>query len=126
MNCYLGDGTRDYNATSKYPFCLKTADIKFPVNMFVILDEREDSINDGSYATRPDEVYQLLDYPAGYHGRAAAFSFADGHSEIHKWLDSRTVPPLAPGQRLNSGTSLPGNKDVLWIAQHSAGVASYP
>jgi prepilin-type N-terminal cleavage/methylation domain-containing protein len=126
MNCYLGDGTRSYSTASKYPFCLKTADIKSPVNMFVILDEREDSINDGSYATKPDEAYQLLDYPAAYHGRAGAFSFADGHSEIHKWLDLRTVPPVVQNQRLSSGVNLPGNKDVLWIAQHSAGAVSYP
>jgi prepilin-type N-terminal cleavage/methylation domain-containing protein len=126
MNCYLGDGTHEYNATSRYPVCIKTADIKSPVSMFVILDEREDSINDGSYATNPDELYQLLDYPAGYHGRAGAFSFADGHSEMHKWSDPRTIPPLSPGQRLSSGVSLPGNQDVLWIAQHSAGVVSYP
>jgi type II secretory pathway pseudopilin PulG len=126
MNCYLGDGTRSYNASSKYPLSLKTPDIKSPVSMFVILDEREDSINDGSYATNPDEVYQLLDYPAGYHGCAGAFSFADGHSEIHKWLDPRTVPTLVQGQRLNSNVNLPDNKDVLWIAHHSAGVVSYP
>jgi prepilin-type N-terminal cleavage/methylation domain-containing protein/prepilin-type processing-associated H-X9-DG protein len=126
MNCYLGDGTHSYNATSKYPLCFKTADIKSPVNMFVLLDEREDSINDGSYATNPDEIYQILDYPAGYHGSAGAFSFADGHSEIHKWLDPRTVPAPVPGHRLNSNVNLPDDKDVLWIAQHSAGVVSYP
>jgi prepilin-type N-terminal cleavage/methylation domain-containing protein/prepilin-type processing-associated H-X9-DG protein len=126
MNCYLGDGIRSYNPSTKYPFCLKTGDIKVPVNMFVVLDEREDSINDGSYATNPDVVFQLLDYPASYHGGAGAFSFADGHSEIHKWLDPRTVPPLVEGQRLNSGVNLPGSKDVLWLAQHSAGLLSYP
>ena len=126
MNCYVGTSSRTETTPSKYPLCVKSADIKSPVNMFVILDEREDSINDGWYATNPDVLWQLIDYPAAYHGKAGGFSFADGHSEIHKWLDSRTAPVLNPGQLLNLNTSLPGDKDVWWLAQHSAGVQAYP
>jgi prepilin-type N-terminal cleavage/methylation domain-containing protein/prepilin-type processing-associated H-X9-DG protein len=126
MNCYVGDKTRAYNTTSRYLLCNKSTDIKSPVNMFIILDEREDSINDGWFASNPDVLYQLVDYPAGYHGRAAGFSFADGHSEIHKWLDPRTVPGLISGKELQLNVNLPGNKDVLWIAQRSAGLPSYP
>ena len=94
--------------------------------MFVLLDEREDSINDGWYATDPDVLYQLVDYPASYHGSAGGFSFADGHSEIHKWMDSRTMPVLQQSQTLPLNVNLPGDKDVLWLAQHSAGQAAYP
>jgi prepilin-type processing-associated H-X9-DG protein len=125
MNCYVGEG-RTWTSPSRYPLCVKTADIKSPVNMFVLLDEREDSINDGWYATDPDVLYQLVDYPASYHGRAAGFSFADGHSEIHKWLDGRTTPVLSSGTLLPLNVNLPGDKDVLWLGQHSAGVPSYP
>ena len=27
----------------------------------------------------------LIDSPGGYHLNASGFSFADGHSEIHRW-----------------------------------------
>ena len=94
--------------------------------MFVVLDEREDSINDGWFATDPDNLYQLIDYPASYHGRAAGFSFADGHSEIHRWLDGRTVPLLQPGTLLQLNVNLPGDKDVYWLSQRAAGVGVYP
>ncbi len=94
--------------------------------MFVTLDEREDSINDGWYATNPDVLYQLVDYPAAYHGNAAGFAFADGHSEVHRWRDPRTYPVLQPGQNLQLNVNLPGDKDVTWIAQRSAGLAIYP
>jgi prepilin-type processing-associated H-X9-DG protein len=126
MNCYVGTETRAYNGTSRYTLCVKAAQILSPVNMFVVLDEREDSINDGWYATDPDVLYQLVDYPASYHGNAGGLSFADGHSEIHKWLDPRTRPALLPGQLLQLNVNLPGDRDVFWLAQHAAGVPTYP
>ena len=68
----------------------------------------------------------MVKYPASYHNNAGGFSFADGHSEIHPWKDPRTMPVLRPGQILTLNVSLPGDVDVLWLAQHGAGVASYP
>jgi len=126
MNCYVGNPSRTWTSPSKYTLCLRMSQIQWPVYMFVTLDERADSINDGWYATDPDVLYQLVDYPASYHGNSCGFSFADGHSEVHKWLDSRTTPVLQPGQDLTLNVNLPGDKDVLWIAQHSAGVPAYP
>jgi prepilin-type N-terminal cleavage/methylation domain-containing protein/prepilin-type processing-associated H-X9-DG protein len=126
MNCYVGTESRTETVPSKYTLCTKMAQITSAVNMFIILDERADSINDGWYATDPDVVYQLIDYPASYHGNAAGFAFADGHSEIHKWTDPRTMPVLNYGQELPLDVNLPGDKDVLWLAQHSAGVPVYP
>src|SRR5213080_2348274 len=71
-----------------------------PARTAVLLDEREDSINDGffvidmtGYPNQP-AAWQLVDVPASYHSRAGGFSFADGHSEIKKWQDSRTCPPI--------------------------------
>ena len=93
-----------------------------PVNTFVLLDERHDSINDGYFVVEMDGYpnlasTQLIDYPASYHGNAGGFSFADGHAEIHKWKDSRTMPPLSNNlSRQNS----PNNRDVLWMQDHSS------
>jgi prepilin-type N-terminal cleavage/methylation domain-containing protein/prepilin-type processing-associated H-X9-DG protein len=127
MNNHVGTGSRTWTANSiKYPVCTKFDQIKSPAYMFVLLDEREDSINDGCFMTDPDTLYQLIDYPASYHNNAGSFSFADGHSEIHRWKDPRTMPVLHPGQYLTLNVSLPGDGDVLWLAQHAAGVASYP
>ena len=62
---------------------------------FVFLDEHPDSINDGYFINRGD-YHQWLDLPASYHNGAASFSFADGHSEMHRWLLPRTKPPPSP------------------------------
>jgi len=127
MECHVGMESRTWTANSvKYPLCTKMTQIKSPVYKLVVLDEREDSINDGWYATDPDVLYQLIDYPASYHGNAGGLSFADGHSEIHKWVDVRTRPVLYQGQSLTLNVNLSGDKDVLWIAQRAAGVSAYP
>jgi prepilin-type processing-associated H-X9-DG protein len=94
------------------------------VNMFVFLDEREDSINDGWFASDPDTQYSVVDWPASYHNGAAGYSFADGHSEVHRWRDGRTMPGLNQG--LIGTKALSGDADVLWMAQKAAGVSSYP
>ena len=92
-----------------------------PAMTFVLLDERSDSINDGYFATEMDgypilNSTKIVDYPASYHNKAAGFSFADGHSEIHKWRDPRTFPPLHTGLQLNVAS--PNNLDVQWIRDH--------
>jgi prepilin-type N-terminal cleavage/methylation domain-containing protein/prepilin-type processing-associated H-X9-DG protein len=126
MNNYIGDESHTWSTPSRYTLCTKSAQIKSPVNMYVVLDEREDSINDGWFASDPDKLYQIVDYPASYHGGAGGLSFADGHSEIHKWLDARTRPVLRSGQLLQLNMNLPGDRDVVWLAQHAAGLEKYP
>ena len=127
MECHLGMGGRTWTANStRYPLCTKMVSIKSPVYKFVTLEEREDSINDGWYATDPDTLYQIVDYSADYHNFATGFSFADGHAEVHKWKDHRTTPVLQPGTLLTLNANLSGDKDILWLAQRAAGVPTYP
>jgi len=95
-----------------------------PVNTFVLLDERDDSINDGFFVTRGDgdSARLIVDYPSSYHNGAAGFNFADGHSEIHKWVDPRTTTnhqdnihlPINP-----NGIHSMGNEDVRWLQKHA-------
>jgi prepilin-type N-terminal cleavage/methylation domain-containing protein/prepilin-type processing-associated H-X9-DG protein len=128
MESHVGMGSRVWtgNANTRYPVAEKMVNIKSPVYKIVFLDEREDSINDGWYATDPDTLYQIVDYPASYHNKACGFSFADGHSEVHRWRDARTMPVLSKGQLLTLNVNLGGDKDILWLAQRAAGVPTYP
>lgn len=95
-----------------------------PSGTWVFLDEREDSINDGyfvvdmmGYADRPAS-FRIVDYPASYHNAAGGFSFGDGHSEIKKWRDSRTMPKLSKAD-LPLNVPSPNNQDVLWMQERS-------
>jgi prepilin-type N-terminal cleavage/methylation domain-containing protein len=96
-----------------------------PSSTFVLLDMREDSIDVGNFAPDmrgwPDNPDQngFYDLPANYHHRAGGLSFADGHSEIHRWRDDRTMPALVPSGNVNDSFSSPNNPDVTWLQDHS-------
>ncbi len=96
-----------------------------PTGTWLFLDEREDSINDGEFVVGmsgyPDQPQQwkIVDFPASYHGSACGFSFVDGHSEIKRWKDVRTMPQLKKGQTLGLNVGSPNNPDVYWMMDHS-------
>ena len=94
-----------------------------PARTFVLLDMREDSIDIGNFATdmrgwpnRPSKT-GFYDFPASYHNRAGGLSFADGHAEIKRWLDSRTMPSLVKGGLIPDIVSSPNNKDIIWLQE---------
>jgi prepilin-type N-terminal cleavage/methylation domain-containing protein/prepilin-type processing-associated H-X9-DG protein len=64
---------------------VKDTQIREPANIFVMLDEHPDWINDGYYLNNPTVTSNWGDAPANYHNGSAGFSFADGHSEIKRW-----------------------------------------
>ena len=95
-----------------------------PSMTFVLLDEREDSINDGYFvvdmAGFPGNggSYKIVDYPASYHNGASTFAFADGHADIHRWTDARTMPKLSKAN-IPLNVPSPNNKDVFWMQERS-------
>ena len=132
MNLYMGgfDGTDGYWWwASGYRIYTKTSDINPPSKLFVFLDMREDSVNWGNFMTHMDgysptdpEKYTFNgDYPGLYHHNASGFSFADGHSELHRWADQRTMPPLVRGANplFNVMAPSPGNRDISWLQEAS-------
>ncbi len=96
---------------------------------WVLVDEREDRINYGNAFTDmygyPDMQAQWrfhYDYPGSYHNRAGGFSFADGHAEIKRWRDERTVPPVQAGTSLFYSQEYipsPRNQDIYWMQERS-------
>ena len=102
----------------------KTSDISDPgpSNTYVLLDEREDSINDGFFVVSMDgypdaSQTRMVDFPASYHNRAGGFSFADSHAEIKKWIDGRTTPPIS--KTLQLGQAQKNNPDIVWMQDRS-------
>lgn len=102
-----------------------------PSNLWLLVDERPNSINDGRFATNPGSYIppdgsrnsrtpEWVDVPAFYHNRAAGFAFADGHSEIKQWKDPRTYADYPPGSygQFRFRTD-PGNIDLMWLLERS-------
>jgi prepilin-type N-terminal cleavage/methylation domain-containing protein/prepilin-type processing-associated H-X9-DG protein len=127
MQAYMGDRSGPY--TTGYKQFKKISDITrpSPSKAAVFLDEREDGLNDGWFAIdmsgydplQPGS-YKIADYPASYHNGAGGWSFADGHSEIRKWQDARTMPVLKRGTELSLGIASAKNPDVAWMQSHAS------
>ena len=100
-------------------------DAQGPSQTWVLLDEHPDSINDAAFAVQmvtADQLAQarIIDFPASYHNGACGFSFADGHSEIKKWTDGRTVVPARYNGQLGLNVASANNRDVLWMSERSS------
>jgi prepilin-type N-terminal cleavage/methylation domain-containing protein len=138
MNMYFGGfygssggyfDERTWRMYRKYP------ELSFPGSerVWVFLDTREDVINSGCFlvsmagfpvgAASPNPaLYQFYELPGAYHGNACGFSFADNHSELKRWLDPRTTPPLKHEALTFNGTTpmpSPRNPDIAWLQDHS-------
>ena len=115
MNAMVGDAgdiSKDgFNTNNPdYLQFFKITQIPKPTDIFVFLDEHPDSIDDGYFINKePDTAYQgayggsaygqnarWIDLPASYHNGAAAFSYVDGHSALHRWELASTRPPAWP------------------------------
>jgi prepilin-type N-terminal cleavage/methylation domain-containing protein len=128
MDCGLS-GSTDYYAMggSTWRVFLKMSDMidPGPSRTFLLLDMRQDSIDWGNFATDmtgwPDAPSQIgfYDLPGNYHYRACGFSFADGHSEIKRWKDDRTMPPLMSDGEIPDQFRSPDNRDVIWLQERA-------
>ncbi len=132
MNLYVGgwDGPA-YNAGFRVYRRLPQINDPGPSGIFLFLDMREDSINWGNFATdmtgwpNDPNAYRFagVDYPASYHSGSGGLSFVDGHSEIQRWRDSRTKPPLIRGKplidQIDRGLASPNNPDIRWLQERT-------
>ena len=113
-------------AQTTYATFSKLTNIRIPVKTFVFGEEHPDSINDAAFATQmrgnmptdPTSSARIIDFPASFHNGACAFSFADGHAEIHKWRGNKIKAPVM------YNTALPLNvpagdswMDARWMAE---------
>jgi prepilin-type N-terminal cleavage/methylation domain-containing protein len=126
MNLWVGGfGGRDFGISGANTWRIYLQDSEMlnpgPSQIFIFLDMREDSIDVGNFGTDmrgwPDEPERnaFLDYPASYHLRAGGLSFADGHAEMRRWVDDRTMPPVVRDGLIPDVVPSPNNRDVTWL-----------
>jgi len=135
MNGALNNKPTFINRNGRNYFRAKTeADLVSPgpANIFVFLDEHADSIDDGIFMVNPgypsgEERWRNL--PASYHNGAGSFSFADGHCETHKWLETsggnKTIYPVTmigipSAQPWNLAAGAFTSRDYEWLTERMA------
>jgi hypothetical protein len=106
---------------------LKLTDIGQATQYYIFLDEKPSTINDeyfevlmpaGASPTTPPASIQVDDNPSQVHNYSCGFGFADGHSEMHKWLGPAFQSSTScAGSTFNSGTV--NYNDAYWLTQHT-------
>jgi prepilin-type N-terminal cleavage/methylation domain-containing protein/prepilin-type processing-associated H-X9-DG protein len=92
-----------------------------PSQSWLFIDEHPDSIDDGILYTDPASVNgtgKITELPGSLHGRASGVTFADGHSEVQKWKEAETTPPVAYIQYRHNIT-VNNSRDLAWLAQRT-------
>jgi prepilin-type N-terminal cleavage/methylation domain-containing protein len=125
MNNWIGHYSNRGDSPGYFEF-IKMGDFirPGPANTFVLLDE-SDSINDGWFMASltgfdprnpaQQEAAGFGDAPGSWHDRACGFSFADGHSEIHKWRQYNKLKKIKPSA-----------EDVDWLQSKTTAKVDRP
>jgi prepilin-type N-terminal cleavage/methylation domain-containing protein len=123
---HLEDGDAPANFWRHY---VKSTDMTkpSPSALWVLADESPDSVNDGAMAVAMagGNMYggnvngnadKWQDGPSTLHGGGSAFTFGDGHSEIHKWKDTRTQAlKVTYTSTFPFGILQANNRDIEWV-----------
>ena len=125
MNAFITGGANDPTTdvyANAYRYYTKMTDIytPSPVDLWVFTDEHPDSINDGWLVVDPTTTIKWgRDLPGSYHNHANSLTFADGHSELHKWLESTTSAPVTQVMHGTYPGTFPVDRDIQWMIHHS-------
>jgi len=99
------------------PAYKKTAQITrpSPSSAFVFMDESHYTIDDGYFAVLVNvDTWQNI--PAYRHGGSASVSFADGHSELRRWVEPSTAKLDDPNGEAAPRSGPQRNRDLQWCS----------
>jgi prepilin-type N-terminal cleavage/methylation domain-containing protein/prepilin-type processing-associated H-X9-DG protein len=127
LNGWMGENTHPVKANSTFLTFATSSDLARVAasKLFTFVDESDITLNDGWFATDPDNQqgqFTALSFPASRHSSSASLAFGDGHSENHRWLDSRTLARLKEqfrGAPTVPAIVQPANQDFAWLQQHA-------
>jgi prepilin-type N-terminal cleavage/methylation domain-containing protein/prepilin-type processing-associated H-X9-DG protein len=117
VNGPLLDGSRAHRRGSPFLTYGKTTSMTRPgpSMTWVLVEEDARSLNDAAFGVNVLTA-EWIDWPGTYHNNAAGFAFADGHSEIHRWVENSTKLTSTSKLRL----SVPGSRDWKWISERTS------
>jgi prepilin-type N-terminal cleavage/methylation domain-containing protein/prepilin-type processing-associated H-X9-DG protein len=120
------DGAKEAVYGDYWPNFFKMTDFTLGSLTWVFSDEHPDSINDGFQCppTSDGETTEWGDLPASYHNGACGFSYADGHSEIHRWRQGVTCHAVVGSDNWLPLAAGSPYTDILWVLGRCSPVLS--
>jgi len=119
MNAYVGFvGTNYFHGApdDRWKFFKKSAAVNpiSPSDLMVLADVNPLSICRPLFGTIMGSD-TICHFPASHHNGAGVFTFADGHVETHRWLDTRVSNPNKNIDFHAHNTAVPNSKDLRWM-----------
>ncbi|MGA3144719.1 MAG: prepilin-type N-terminal cleavage/methylation domain-containing protein [Verrucomicrobiota bacterium] len=115
VNCYVG-GMQWWDPNYKLYRKLSDMNRPGPAHTWVFIEESPTSIDDCYFALDPATPNLWYNSPAVLHGNASVLTYADGHSEAHRWTDSFMMgvrnPQNPPGINVPAD---PKSGDLAWL-----------
>ena len=120
MNAMVGDAGQFSKSGANvnnpnYRQFFKSTQVPKPGLIFVFIEEHPNSIDDGYFINNPEHS-TWTNLPAAFHNEGANLSFVDGHSEMHRWIESGTKLPVRPGfAYLPIEVTTTAQRDFKWL-----------
>jgi hypothetical protein len=105
----------------RYRAFRKLTEIPAPTDTFLTQDLTPQSLCTPAFVVLMpgNATDQFFHLPATHHNRGGVVSFADGHSETHRWFDAKTFRNATLGQRIDHNLQASNSKDLKWIQNHT-------
>jgi len=107
------------NNNPDYQTFIKQSDISLPSQIFTFLDVAPGFIcHAGFVVAEESSLYYHM--PSAQHANAGVVTFADGHVEGHRWVETETIREAKTIEWLSNHFFFrPGNRDLKWLQEHA-------
>jgi prepilin-type N-terminal cleavage/methylation domain-containing protein/prepilin-type processing-associated H-X9-DG protein len=126
LNLYLAPtATMNNRISTRYRRFRKASDIPSPAHTFAFMDLTPQNLCTPAFIVSMPGIdnNRFFHLPATHHNRGGVVSFADGHSEAHRWRDPRTFRYARAGTKIGHDVFSPNNPDLAWIQERTTVLA---
>ncbi|HEY3914627.1 MAG TPA: prepilin-type N-terminal cleavage/methylation domain-containing protein [Verrucomicrobiae bacterium] len=123
MDAGVGDGKKFSYGSFPTFWAKKGSDLRLPgpAQSWLLFDENPMSLDDEIMYADPlatNGTGEFTEFPSTLHNNSGTVSYCDGHAEVHKWFNAKTLVPVVPGDVYQNQT-VTGDQDLAWLAQRT-------
>jgi prepilin-type N-terminal cleavage/methylation domain-containing protein/prepilin-type processing-associated H-X9-DG protein len=119
MNWQAPEGGGDFSMNSGYVNFRKSSDLSAakPSEILLFVDVAPNWLCHSAFGIAMSGLY--YQFPSLEHGRSGVISFADGHVDIHRWVDDYTLKMAKTGFVTHLNFAFSPNADLTWLRHHA-------
>ena len=109
----------DFSMSPNYVNFRKTGDVAAakPADLLLFVDVAPNWLCHSAFGITMSSLY--YQFPSQQHGRSGVLSFADGHVDLHRWVDSYTIDMAKAGFVTHLNFAFSPYQDLAWLRQHA-------